>query len=90
MFPCQKNIYLYKKSRYRLLYLYKIYYIYYNVITLSCDEFGTITYNSQLLFYSLFEKKKNMTSISSVHYAGLRLVINYYNGLFCLKTHTSF
>ena len=54
MFPCKKNIYLYKKSRYRLLsyikyYIYIYIYIYYNVITLLCDEFGTITYNSQLL-----------------------------------------
>ena len=59
MFPCQKNIYLYKKSRYRLLYLHKIYYIYYNVITLLCDEFGTITYNSQLLL-SFFAWQKRI------------------------------
>ena len=54
-----KKIYLYKKSRYRLLYLHKIYYIYYNVIILLCDELGTITYNSQLLF-SFFAWQKRI------------------------------
>ena len=54
----KKNIFI-QKSGYRLLYLHKIYYIYYNVITLLCDEFGTITYNSQLLL-SFFAWQKRI------------------------------
>ena len=45
-----KNIYLYKESRYRPFYLHKIYYIYYYVIILLCDEFGTITYKRYATF----------------------------------------
>ena len=59
MFPCQKKYIYTKKSRYRLHYLHKIYYIYYNLITLLCDEFWTITYNSQLLF-SFFTWQKRI------------------------------
>ena len=47
MFPWPKKkntyIYIYKKSRYRLLYLQNIYY---SVITLLLDGFGTIIYKS--------------------------------------------
>ena len=64
MFPCpKKHIYTNNQDMdFFTCIKYNIYiyiYIYYNVITLLCDQFETITYNFQLIF-SFFTWQKRI------------------------------